>query len=119
MNLINKVKEANKESFDKWFERWHAQMNFENAIVQSAQKGYSAYVIRIKGAYDSSRLTKEKEYLNRRLRDERTVQKLTEALGEGFEVKYEKNSWENTTIFNQTIKRWEDSICISWEEKDE
>lgn len=117
MNLIDKVNEAGQESFDKWFERWYAKMNLENAIIQSAQKGYSAYRICIKGAYDSYPITKEKEYLNRRLRDERTVKKLMEILGEGFKVKYEKDLWENTNFFNQKIVRWKDGIYISWEEQ--
>lgn len=104
---IAEIKTISNESYDKWFERWYMKRDLESKIKQSAQEGYSGYRIEVK--------KETNEYLQRRLSDERVIEKLKEKLL-GFDVRRvdKKNGIE--TYFG-TINRQEHYILISWVDK--
>lgn len=77
MSLIEELKSTNDKSFDTWFERWYEKNDFPNIFKKSAQQGYSGYFIELRR---TTPLPESDEYLNRRLRDPRTVIKLKEKL---------------------------------------
>lgn len=115
-NLAEKLQQANDQSFDKWFERWFQKQHFDKVFEQSSQQGYTGYILRIGNSNDTS-LGEDKEYLNRRLRDKRVVEKLKEKLP-GIKVEYVKKEWDSTTVFHKalgtTSHSWKDHIHFSW-----
>lgn len=114
MSLIDEIQKAKDESYDKWFERWYEKLGLEKQILQSAQEGYSGYVIAIKRKRDSTNYWTDREkYEARRKRDSRTVDKIKEKLGEGFTVNYSREDYE-TSMFGLTQYNYEDNIKISW-----
>lgn len=72
-SMIDELREANDESYNKWFERWYQKENIPSNLKKSAQQGYSGYTIPIE-------LPQEASYLNVRLRDSRTIERLKEKL---------------------------------------
>lgn len=118
MSLINQIRDVQKESYNKWFERYWRDLNLENKIIQSAQKGYSAYSIKIMDGSESiNQLSEEKLYTIRRLRDSRTVELLQEKLGEGFTVKLIQDPY-TVRLFGIEFNRMKEYILISWEEEE-
>lgn len=77
MSLIDEVKECSSESHKKWFDRFFNDLKIEDKIKQSAMKGFSSYKISI---------SKNDEYLARRLNSQKTVDLLKQRLGDGFKV---------------------------------
>lgn len=117
VSLIDQVKSAQEESFDKWFDRWYKNLNLESKIVQSAQQGYTGYRLSIKKRYDSeSDWDKEVKYTARRMRDKRIVENIKKQLGEGFDVGYVYDSKEGMLFGRIPTTRTEDYISIRWEE---
>lgn len=109
MSLIEEIKASGDQAFDAWFERWYRSKDFPKTFKQSAQQGFTGYTIKL------SKLLKnddDQDYLNRRLRDPRTIEKLKENLT-GIEVEYVKNERKN--LLNQIFVdeyitfRWEDN----------
>ena len=114
MNLAEKLKEAKEESFEKWFERWYEEQNLEKKLMDSARQGYSGFAIRIQEDYENDvNLHVKRKYRNRRLRDPRTAEKLSDELGEGIKVEYKYNRRE-VTIFGLKSQRFNDWIEITW-----
>lgn len=117
MSLIDQVKNAQEESFDKWFDRWYKKMNLESKIVSSAQQGYTGYSLMIKCDYENeNNWNKDKDYTARRTRDSRTVEKLKEKLGEGFKVRYVSDTKTGYIFGRIPTTKTEDYISIRWEE---
>lgn len=115
MKLIDQEKNANEESFETWFSRWYEKQNLDKDIIRSAQKGYSGFRITITDRYESKNdFSKERKYKNRRLRDERTVEKIREKLGEGFDVTY-KEDVQKSKILSLEVSRFSDWIEIRWD----
>lgn len=118
MSLINQIRDIQEESYNKWFERYWKNLNLENKIIQSAQKGYSAYRIGIMdGSELRNQLSEEELYTIRRLRDSRTTGLLQEMLGEGLTVKLIQDPY-TVRLFGAELKRTKEYILISWEEKE-
>lgn len=116
MPLIDKVREVQEESFDKWFERFWKKSNLEKNIVSFAEQGYKATHIEIQG--ENEVLDAAKAYRARRLRDLRTVEKIQEKLGEGFKVKHEVESKTYRNLITKGNYTTEsDYILISWAEE--
>lgn len=114
MNLAEKLNEAKHESFEKWFERWYEEKNLEKKLINAARQGYSVFAIRIQEDYENDvNLHVKRKYLNRRLRDDRTVEKISNELGEGIKVEYKYNRRE-VTIFGLKSQRFNDWIEITW-----
>lgn len=115
MKLIDQVKNATEESFETWFSRWYEKQNLDKDIIHSAQKGYSGFRIIIVDYYESKNdFSKEREYKNRRLRDGRTVDRIREELGEGFDVTYKKDV-QKSKILSIEVNRVCDWIEIRWD----
>lgn len=106
MNLIEELNSANNQSFDTWFDRWFEKNNFPKSFKESAQQGYTGFVIELR---DTIPLPEKDEYLNRRLRDPRTVIKLKEKLP-GIKVKFVK---EQKTGF-LGLKYTKEILSFSW-----
>ena len=77
MSLIEDLKSTNDQSFDRWFDRWFEKNDFPNTFKKSAQQGYSGYCIELRR---TTPLPEKDEYLNRRLRDPRTIIRLKEKM---------------------------------------
>lgn len=107
MELIEKIKKEQNESFNKWFERWFAKKNLENEIVKSAREGFNGMEIRL----DLGDPDEKTKYLNRRLQDPRTIEKLKEKLP-GINIEFEKKRWRNLFGFYSTSEK----ILFSWRE---
>ncbi|EHI68874.1 hypothetical protein ACVRY7_08290 [Streptococcus ictaluri] len=103
MSLIDEVKECGSESHKKWFDRFFDDLKIEEKIKQSAMKGFSGYKISI---------SKNDEYLARRLNSQKTVDLLKQRLGDGFEVEI-KNLESSYTIFGKPVVISRD-LCIFW-----
>lgn len=115
MTLIDQVKNAQEESYDKWFERWYKSLNLERGILDAAQQGYTGYRISIKKSYESEdNWSKERTYKARRMRDSRTVEKLKEKLGEGFSVEYARDVQEGMVFGTIPATRVEEFILLYW-----
>lgn len=115
MNLAGKLKEAKHESFDKWFERWYKEQDLEKQLIVAASQGNSEFRIGIQEDYERvSKFSDRKVYLNRRLRDDRTVEKISNELGEGIKVEYKENNIRSTGYFGTTNHYYSDWIEISW-----
>lgn len=93
MSLIEELKSADDRAFDTWFERWFEKSNFPEAFKKAAQQGYSGFTIELERHTPQS----DKEaYLNRRLRDPRTVIKLKERLPD---IDVELTRKQKTSLF--------------------
>lgn len=106
MSLIEELKNTNDKSFDTWFERWYEKNDFPNIFKKSAQQGYSGYFIELRW---TTPLHENDEYLNRRLRDPRTVIKLKEKLP-GISIEFVKERKTNSFNLEYTFERVE----FSW-----
>ena len=102
MTLIDEIKSSQKESHEKWFERWYKKINLENDIRISAEKGYTGFRIEVSGCND--------EYLRLRLRNKETISLLKEKLGDGFTVTLREIHGENFLGF----KTYKSFIQILW-----
>ena len=102
MTLIDEIKSSQKESHEKWFERWYKKENLENDIRISAQKGYTGFRIQVSEERDS--------YLRLRLSNNETLSLLKEKLGEGFTVKLKEIRGENIL----GMKTYKSYIQILW-----
>lgn len=103
LTFAEKLQKVEDEAFNKWFERWYRNMNIERKLMQSAQKGYKEYAIEVSYLGDDEKL----QYIARRLRDNRTIPKLLEKLGEVSIKRYRKAKKD---IFGRTT--YEDYIMI-------
>ena len=114
MNLAEKLKEAKEESFEKWFERWYEEKNLEKELIVAASQGHTKYRIGIQEDYeDVSRFSDRRKYLNRRLRNPLTIEKISIELGEGIKVEYIKDK-KSTNFLGMTRYYFSDWIEISW-----
>ena len=77
MNVLEEIKASDNQAFETWFERWFESESFINTFKKSAQQGYTSYSIELSRTIP---LSEKEAYLNRRLRDPRTVNKLKEHL---------------------------------------
>ena len=102
MTLIDEIKSSQKESHEKWFERWYGKTDLENTIRRSAQKGYTGYRIQVSEQNDS--------YLRLRLGNEVTISLLKEKLGDGFTIVFREIHGENFL----GIKTYKSFIQILW-----
>lgn len=102
MTLIDEIKSSQKESHEKWFERWYGKTDLENAIRISARQGYTGYRIRVSKQDDS--------YLRLRLGNKETISLLKEKLGDGFTVTLREIHGENFL----GIKTYESFIQLLW-----
>ena len=102
MTLIDEIKSSQKESHEKWFERWYKKANLENNIRISAKKGYTGFRIQVSDCND--------EYSRLRLRNKETISLLKEKLGDGFTVTLRENHGENFLGF----KTYKSFIQILW-----
>ncbi|HEP1431155.1 Uncharacterised protein [Streptococcus pyogenes] len=103
MSLIDEVKECSSESHKKWFDRFFNDLKIEDKIKQSAMKGFSGYKISI---------SKNDEYLARRLDSQKTIDLLKQRLGGGFDVKIE-NIESSYKIFGKPVVLSRD-LYIYW-----
>lgn len=106
MSLIEELKSTSDQSFDKWFDRWFEKNNFPDVFKKSAQQGYSGYYIELRR---STPLPEKEEYLNRRLRDPRTVIKLKERLP-GIAIEFTKEQRTGPFRMKYTIEK----LGFSW-----
>lgn len=114
MNLAEKLNEAKDESFEKWFERWYEEQNLEKKLIVAASQGCSNYKIGIQEGYeDVSRFSDRRKYLNRRLRNPLTIEKISIELGEGIKVEYIEDK-KSTSFFGMTRYYFSDWIEITW-----
>lgn len=102
MTLIDEIKSSQKESHEKWFERWYKKENLENDIRILAQKGYTGFRIQVSNCSD--------KYLGLRLGNEETISLLKEKLGDGFTVTLREIHGENLL----GIKTYKSFIQILW-----
>ena len=113
MNLAEKLKEAKDESFEKWFERWYEEKNLQKELIGAASQGYTKYRIGIQEDYeDVRRFSDRRKYLNRRLRNPLTIEKISIELGEGIKVEYIEDK-KSTKLFGMT-RYYSDWIEITW-----
>lgn len=105
---LNRIKE---ESYDKWFERWYKKQDVANYIKVAAMKGYSSYSYNISDIEDN--------YLRRRMRNQRFIEKLKEKLG-GFDVyRVEPKKIERNLMGHNLNLGWTPlKVVISWSEAD-
>lgn len=102
MTLIDEIKSSQKESHEKWFERWYKKVNLENNIRISAEKGYTGFRIQVSDQYDS--------YLRSRLGNKETTSLLKEKLGDGFSIAFREIHGKNFL----GIKTYKSFIQILW-----
>ena len=102
MGLIEEIQDIQKESHEKWFERWYKEQDLENRLKISASQGYTSRYIAVSDVDNS--------YLKRRLSNHNTIKLLKDKLGEGFEVRLEKDVRES--ILGLKIHR--SYITITW-----
>ena len=106
MNLIEEIKEASDQAFNTWFDRWFEKNKFTDVFKKSAQQGYSSYSIELRR---TTPLSDSDKYLNRRLRDPRTVAKLKKKLP-SIDIKFieqEKSGFFSLTYTTEKlIFRW-------------
>lgn len=107
MELIEELQNTNTQAFDKWFDRWFEKNDFPNIFKNAAQQGYSGFSIKLA---NSTPLSEQDKYLNRRLRDPRTVTKLKEKLPE-ISIKFTKE--EKTGFFG--IRYTVEELVFNWE----
>lgn len=106
MSLIEELNLANTQAYDTWFERWYEKNDFPNVFKKSAQQGYLGYFIEL---IRTTPLPESDEYLNRRLRDPRTVIKLKEKLP-GISVEFVKE--RKTGLMG--LKYTTEKLVFSW-----
>lgn len=104
MTLFDEVQRMRSESHDKWFERYFKKYNLEKTIKQSAKQGYTGHLMSVLNVKD--------EYTRRRLDDERTLKKIKELLGDGFEVNYQFTYSKNIFTGEKTLANKQ--IHITW-----
>lgn len=102
MGLIEEIQEIQKESHEKWFERWYEKYDLVNKIKKSAMQGYVGYRISVSTAGD--------EYSRIRRENPKTVELLKKKLGKGFEVYLKEEHGKN--IFGYAT--YKSYILISW-----
>lgn len=102
MSLIEEIKSINKESHEKWFERWYEKYDLVNKIKKSAMKGYVGYMIPVSEVED--------KYTRIRRGSPKTIKLLKNKLGDGFEVYLEEKKGKNIFGFD-TYKSY---IQIYW-----
>lgn len=101
------LKKESQIAYDKWFERWYANEKIESELKQAAMQGYTAYGIVIRAHYD--------DYLKRRMKDDRFVEKLRDKLSEFTVYKKEPRRYERTLLGRHLGYGWtETEIVISW-----
>lgn len=100
-NLIERLKQANDESWETWFDRWYKKCDWEYKLIICAKKGLTGTLI----APD-----KKEEYTKRRILDERFIPKMKKMLGPNIEVSSQVESRKN--IFGGRIE--ERFIVIKW-----
>ncbi len=108
MSLIEELKSTSDQSFDKWFDRWFEKNDFPNTFKKSAQQGYSGFRIELR---HTTPLSERDEYLNRRLRDPRTVVRLKEKLP-GIRVEFVKEQATGPFRLRYTTEKLE----FSWKQ---
>ena len=108
MSLIEELNLANTQAYDTWFERWYEKSDFPNIFKKSAQQGYSGYFIELRR---TTPLPESDEYLNRRLRDPRTVVRLKEKLP-GIRVEFLKEQATGPFRLRYTTEKSE----FSWKQ---
>lgn len=108
MSLIDDLKSTSDQSFDKWFDRWFEKNDFPNTFKKSAQQGYSGFCIELRR---TTPLPKRDEYLNRRLRDPRTLVRLKEKLP-GIRVEFIKE--QRTGLFR--LRYTTEKLEFSWKQ---
>lgn len=106
MSLIEELQNNSNQAFDTWFERWYEKNDFPNTFKRLTQQGYSGYYIELRR---STPLPKSDQYLNRRLRDPRTVTKLKEKL-HGFSIEFIREQRTGPFNLKYTVERLE----FSW-----
>lgn len=91
-SLIEKINAEEEESYRKWFERWYKKQDLERKLIRVAKQGYKALVIVFEkeSQFNSKQEIKEIDYINRRLRDDRTIEYLQKKLP-GIKVEYEQD----------------------------
>lgn len=108
MSLVEELKSTNDNSFNTWFDRWYEKNNLPSKLKQSAQEGYSGYCIELRR---TTPLSERDEYLNRRLRDPRTVVRLKEKLP-GIRVEFVKEQATGPFRLRYTTEKLE----FSWKQ---
>ncbi|MDB0581367.1 hypothetical protein [Salinicoccus roseus] len=113
MSLIEKVKRADEESYEKWFERWFKKEDLESKIIKSAKEGYTGFSFEVSGRpHDSDRVMYEK----RRMQNSRFKTFLEERLGEGFKITTKTETFKPAIFQDILPERKEVYVVISWEE---
>ena len=86
----------------------------EKELIVAASQGHTKYRIGIQEDYENdTKLDDKRRYRNRRLRDPRTAEKLSDELGEGIKVEYIKDK-KSTNFFGMTRYYFSDWIEITW-----
>lgn len=104
MTLFDEVQQLSSESHAKWFERYFKKYNLEQKLKNSAQKGYTGYLIDVWSVRD--------KYLRNRLENERTLEMLRERLGKGFSVGYQLTHSKSLFTGQEYIS--DKKIHITW-----
>lgn len=106
MNVLEEIKASDNQAFETWFERWFESENFINTFKKSAQQGYTGCSIELAR---TKPLSEKEAYLNRRLRDTRTVDKLKEHLP-GIEVAFVTQNKQGLLGMSYTVEK----LVFSW-----
>ena len=104
MTLFDEVQQLSSESYDKWFERYFKKYNLEKVIKKSAKQGYTGHLMSVLKVGD--------DYTRRRLDDERTLEKIKELLGDGFEVEFHLTYGKNILTGEKFLANKQ--IHITW-----
>ncbi|WP_203264855.1 hypothetical protein [Streptococcus uberis] len=104
MSLFDEVKELGDESYEKWFNRYFKKLNIEEKIKKSSAMGFNAYAIEVLSVKDP--------YIQRRLKNHKTIKLLKDRLGRGFNVKY--NEYYSKNIFTKDEYVSDIKIIITW-----
>lgn len=106
MDLVDELNNYKNQAFDTWFDRWFKKEDLPKYFKRAAQQGYSGCQIKLKKTIPMS---EEAEYLNRRLRDPRTVEKLK---NEFPGIKVEFVTEKKTGLFGMTSTT--EKLEFSW-----
>lgn len=106
MDVLEDIKASDNQAFERWFDRWFESENFINTFKKSAQQGYTSYSIELAR---TTPLSEKEAYINRRLRDPRTVNKLKEQLS-GIGVKFVVQNKRGLFGLNYTVEK----LVFSW-----
>lgn len=104
MLSVKDLNEIYNDSFDKWFNRWWDKFDPQKKIKHSAMKGYKTLMIAETG----------EDYIDRRMDDDRFIDKLKEKLPELY-IKREirENSYVN--LLGKRITDIKKYVKISWD----